>query len=75
VHCYGIPIHAWNNVFFVEMVSVLGRLLKIDDQTINKEMLDFARLHITSKILKKNLIFLKIFRLTARNIRFVLLRI
>lgn len=50
--CYGIPIHAWNNGFFVELVSVLGTLLKIDNQTLHKERFDFSRLLITTKILK-----------------------
>jgi hypothetical protein len=32
----------------VELASVLGRLLKIDDMTFNKERLDYARLLLTT---------------------------
>jgi hypothetical protein len=51
--CYGISIHAWNSVFFVELASIFGRLLKIDDPTLLKERLDYSRLSVTTSILKE----------------------
>jgi len=44
LRCYGIPVHARNSVFFTELTSFFGRLLKIDDQTLNKNMMDYDRL-------------------------------
>lgn len=34
---YDISIHTWNNVFYVELASLRGRLLNIDEVTLNKE--------------------------------------
>ena len=39
--------------FVVELVSVLGKLLNNDNQTLHKEMFDCARLLITTKIVKE----------------------
>jgi len=41
VRCYGVPLHAWDDIFFLELASSQGRLLKIDDITSNKERLDY----------------------------------
>jgi len=53
VRCYGIPIRAWNSVFFMDLSSFFGRLLKIDDQALNKNGMDYARLLISTSILKE----------------------
>lgn len=37
--------------FFVELVSVKGRLLKIDDHTINKVKLNYARVFVIIKMI------------------------
>jgi len=42
VRCYGVPLHAWNNIFFLELASSHGRLLKIDEVTINKRKNGFC---------------------------------
>jgi len=53
LRCYHIPIHAWNSVFFTDLSSFFGRLLKIDDQTLNKNKMDYARLLIFTSIVKE----------------------
>jgi len=53
VRCYGVPLHVWNNIFFLELATTQGRLLKIDDCTINKDRLDFARF-LTSTCFQRN---------------------
>lgn len=50
VCCYGILLHAWNARFFKEIDLVKGRLLKIDECTINKLRLDHVRILITTKL-------------------------
>ena len=53
MRCYVVPLHAWNNIFFLELASSHGRLLKIDEVTINKERMNFARLLIATSVLKE----------------------
>jgi hypothetical protein len=53
VECYGVPLHSWNDIFFLELASTRGRLLKIDDVTVNKEKMDFARFLIATSELKE----------------------
>jgi len=53
VRCYGVHFQAWNNVFFVGLTSIHDRLLKFDDSTLDKERLDYARLLISTSILKE----------------------
>ena len=53
IRCYGVPLHAWNDIFFLELASTRGRLLKIDDTTVNKEKLDYARFLIATFELKE----------------------
>ena len=53
VRCYGVPLHAWNDIFFLELASSRGRLLKIEDATVNKDRLDFARFLIATPELKE----------------------
>jgi len=48
VRCYGIPLHAWNIRFFALIASCKGRLLKVDECTVNKVRLEYARLFITT---------------------------
>lgn len=53
VRCYGVPLHVWNEIFFLELAATQGRLLKIDDCTTNKDRLDYARLLISTHSLKE----------------------
>ena len=53
VRCYGVPIQAWNNIFFLELAATQGLLLKIDDFTINKDRMDYARLLVATPLLKE----------------------
>ncbi|GAU41049.1 hypothetical protein TSUD_374030 [Trifolium subterraneum] len=53
VRCYGTPVNAWNSLFFAELVSTQGRLLKIEDCSANKVRLDFARLLIATNAMQK----------------------
>ncbi|GAU27978.1 hypothetical protein TSUD_373730 [Trifolium subterraneum] len=53
VRCYGVPLHAWNNIFFAELAETQGRFLDIDDCTVNKERLDYARMLIATSSLKE----------------------
>ncbi|GAU46316.1 hypothetical protein TSUD_243380, partial [Trifolium subterraneum] len=48
VRCFGIPMQAWNNIFFAELAETIGRLLKIDDATFNKDRMDYARFMIAT---------------------------
>jgi len=42
VRIYGVPLHAWNINFFKLRVFYCGRLLKVDDRTLEKERFDYA---------------------------------
>jgi len=53
VRCYGVPLQAWNNIFFLELAATQGRLLKIDDCNINKDMMDYARFLVATPLLKE----------------------
>ena len=53
MRCFGVPLHAWNYIFFLELASTRCRLLKIDDVTVNKERMDFARFLIATHELKE----------------------
>ncbi|GAU46155.1 hypothetical protein TSUD_401590 [Trifolium subterraneum] len=52
VRCYGIPLHAWNPIFFAEIAESQGRLLKVDECTLNKDRMDFARILIATPSLQ-----------------------
>ena len=39
---YGIPVHAWNDVFFRLCVSGIGRFLYVDECTTDKARVDFT---------------------------------
>ncbi|GAU35351.1 hypothetical protein TSUD_337430 [Trifolium subterraneum] len=53
VHCFGVLVHAWNNIFFAELAESHGRLLKIDECTSNKSRMDYARFKIATHSLKE----------------------
>ncbi|GAU44846.1 hypothetical protein TSUD_400470 [Trifolium subterraneum] len=53
VCCFGIPVHAWNNIFFAELAESHGRLLKIFECTSNKSRMDYARFMIATPSLKE----------------------
>jgi hypothetical protein len=53
VRCYGILLHAWNICFFALLASFKGRLLKVDECSVNKVRLDYARLVITTSSFKE----------------------
>jgi len=48
-----VPLLAWNKIIFLELASTQGRLLIIDDVTINKDIMDFARFLISISELKE----------------------
>jgi PIN domain nuclease of toxin-antitoxin system len=48
VRLYGIPLHAWNVLFFKLCVMDCGRFLRTDNYTADKERLDFARVLIAT---------------------------
>jgi len=43
VRIYGVPLHAWNFEFFKLCIMDCGRLLRVDDSSLGKERLDYAR--------------------------------
>jgi len=45
---YGIPAHAWNDDFFRLCVMNSGRFIRVDDCTLEKARLDFARILIST---------------------------
>jgi hypothetical protein len=52
--CHDISIHTWNNVFYVELASLRGRLLNTDEVlTLNKDRMDYAHLLVSTTILKE----------------------
>ncbi|GAU41532.1 hypothetical protein TSUD_140630 [Trifolium subterraneum] len=53
VRCYGIPVHAWNPIFFAELAETQGRLLKIEESTVNRERMDFASILIATSSVKE----------------------
>ncbi|GAU44567.1 hypothetical protein TSUD_367230 [Trifolium subterraneum] len=53
VRCYGVLVHAWNDIFFAELAETQGRLLKIDDVTSNKERMDYAHLLLAIPLVKE----------------------
>ncbi|GAU23785.1 hypothetical protein TSUD_26930 [Trifolium subterraneum] len=39
---------AWNMIFFAELAETQGRLLQVDECTVNKERMDFARILVAT---------------------------
>jgi len=52
VRIYGVPLHAWNLNFFKLCVCDSGRLMQVDEFTLEKERLDFARVLVATSSLK-----------------------
>ncbi|PNX55277.1 putative sulfate transporter, partial [Trifolium pratense] len=48
VRLYGIPLQAWNEDFFKLCVFDCGRLLRVDNSSMEKERIDFARVMIAT---------------------------
>ncbi|GAU30291.1 hypothetical protein TSUD_385120 [Trifolium subterraneum] len=46
-------MQAWNSIFFAELTETIGRLLKIDDATFNKDRMDYARFMIATPSLSE----------------------
>ncbi|CAJ2667051.1 uncharacterized protein LOC123905098 [Trifolium pratense] len=57
VRLYGVPLHAWNEQFFQLCVFESGRFLRTDSSSVEKTILDFARVLIATPeldIIKKS---------------------
>jgi len=51
VRIYGVPLQAWNLEFFKLFVYDCGRLLKVDDSTLEKIRFDYARVLVSTSSL------------------------
>jgi len=51
VRIYGVPLHAWNFEFFKLCVYDCGRLLKVDDITLDRDRFDYARVLVSTSSL------------------------
>ena len=52
VRIYGVPLHAWNLDFFKLCVLECGRLLSVDDCTLDRDRMDYARVLVSSSSLE-----------------------
>jgi len=52
VRIYGVPLHAWNYDFFKLCVIDCGRLLRIDDITLERDRFDYARIILSTTSLE-----------------------
>jgi len=52
VRIYGVPLHAWNLDSFKLCVLDCGRLLTVDDCTLDRDRLDYARVLVSSSSLE-----------------------
>ena len=48
---YGVPLHAWNYDFFKLCVYDCGRLLRVDDVTVDRDRFDYARVLVSTSSL------------------------
>ena len=48
---YGVPLHAWNYDFFKLCVYDCGRLMRIDDVTLDRDRFDYARVLVSTSSL------------------------
>ena len=48
---YGVPLHTWNFDFFKLCVFDCGRLLRIDDITLDRDRFDYARILVSTSSL------------------------
>jgi len=51
VRIFGVPLHAWNFDFFKLCVYDCGRLLKVDDITLDRDRFDYARVLVSTSSL------------------------
>ena len=51
VRIYGVPLHAWNYDFFKLCVYDCGRLLRLDDITLDRDRFDYARILVATNSL------------------------
>lgn len=49
---YGVPLHAWNIDFFKLCVLDCGRLLRVDDITLDRDRFDYARILLSTSSLE-----------------------
>jgi hypothetical protein len=52
VRIYGVPIHAWNELFFKYCAMDVGRLLRVDGCTLERERFDYARILLATSSLE-----------------------
>jgi len=52
VRIYGVPLQAWNVDFFKFCVYDCGRLLRVDDFTLDKARFDYGRVLISTPSLE-----------------------
>jgi len=46
IHCRGIPLALWSNQCFESVGSLVGALVEVDNATVTREVVDFARLRV-----------------------------
>ncbi|KAF1894928.1 hypothetical protein Lal_00022422 [Lupinus albus] len=51
VRCYGVPLHAWEEVFLQKLASLLGQFLGIDHLTRSHQRLKYGRILIVIPLL------------------------
>ena len=51
VRIYGVPLHAWNYDFFKLCVCDCGRLMRVDDITLDRDRFDYARVLVSTSSL------------------------
>jgi len=52
VRIYGVPLHAWNYDFFKLCVYDCGRLMRVDDITLDRDRFDYARVLVSTSSLE-----------------------
>ncbi|XP_027362640.1 uncharacterized protein LOC113870247 [Abrus precatorius] len=58
VRCYGVPLHAWGELFFRKLVSSLGDFIQIDQVTAERRRLDYGRIQLgttIAELIKQNI--------------------
>ncbi|XP_027351182.1 uncharacterized protein LOC113862294 [Abrus precatorius] len=58
VRCYGVPLHAWSELFFRKLVSSLGDFIQIDQVTTKRRRLDYGRIQVgttIAELIKQNI--------------------
>ena len=46
IHCRGIPLALWSNQCFESVGSLVGALVEVDNATVTREVVEFARLRV-----------------------------